>query len=314
MTCVPSTRPEPTPATARHPSADVTFQAEEPRASRSRKPLVALGVAILVVAMAVAGYLAGRDGRPVAPAAAVVQPVSATLGTEAAAALERVRQLEERLQALEAEKAAAGAQAAAEARQNVEAQAAARGRRADPLAVARAQEEARHRAEAEQERRSRAEQLRLQAEQRLAEEQLVEERRRNETARALAAAATAPVPATTPAPAPPVTPPPPSPIAVGALVELDDPGVIAPVLDRAFPPTYPPVALRQRLEGTVQLNVLVDETGNVVDTQIVAGAGGRSGLNEAAVSSLRRRKYHPATQDGVPVKVWMRVRVQFRLP
>jgi protein TonB len=111
-----------------------------------------------------------------------------------------------------------------------------------------------------------------------------------------------------------VTPPPPSPIAVGALVELDDPGVIAPVLDRAFPPTYPPVALRQGLEGTVQLNVLVDETGNVVDTQIVAGAGGRSGLNEAAVSSLRRRKYHPATRDGVPVKVWMPVRVQFRLP
>jgi polysaccharide chain length determinant protein (PEP-CTERM system associated) len=305
------------PATiaAPDPSPTVTFQAEQPRASHGRKPLVALAAATLVVAVAAAGYLAGWDRRQVAPAAAVVQPVSATVSAEAAAPPERVEQLEERLQAIEAEKAAAAAPPAADARRKVEAQTAAWRQRANPIAVARAQEEAGRRPEAEQERRSREEQLRLQAEQRLAEEQLMEERRRNETARALAAAATAPVPATTPVPPPAAPPPPPPPAtAVGALVKLDDPGVIAPVLDRAFPPTYPPVALRQRLEGAVQLNVLVDETGNVVVTQIVAGAGGRSGLNEAAVSSVRGRRYRPATKDGVPVKVWMPVRVQFRLP
>jgi protein TonB len=103
-------------------------------------------------------------------------------------------------------------------------------------------------------------------------------------------------------------------VRAGTLVNLSDPGVIAPVLDRAPAATYPPIALRQRLEGTVELNVLVDERGAVTETLVISGAGGRAGLTEAAVESVRRRRYRPATKDGVPVKVWLPVRVQFRLP
>ena len=51
-----------------------------------------------------------------------------------------------------------------------------------------------------------------------------------------------------------------------------------------------------------------------VDAQVVQGAPGRAGLNEAALDSVKRRRYRPATKDGVPVKVWMSVRMKFELP
>ena len=88
---------------------------------------------------------------------------------------------------------------------------------------------------------------------------------------------------TTTLPAPPTTTAPPAPvIRAGSLVNLSDPGVIAPVAERVSPPLYPEIARRQNLEGTVELNVLVDERGAVADVQVVTGAGGKSGLNEAA--------------------------------
>jgi protein TonB len=112
---------------------------------------------------------------------------------------------------------------------------------------------------------------------------------------------------------PPTTVPPPA-LRPGTLVNLSDAGVIAPVTQSAPALRYPPIAERQRVEGTVELNILVDEKGNVVETMLVTPAGGKSGLNEAAVDNVRRRRYRPATKDGVPVKVWYPVSVRFVLP
>jgi TonB family protein len=300
-------RPEAPGLAAHQAAAGLTFHRQPSSPPQGRMRLALVAMAALVLIGAAAGYVSLR-GRP-APTAAAAEPTTTTLSPAALAAMARVKELEERLQAIEAEKVAAEARAAEEARLKVEAQAAARGQRADALAVARAQEEARRRAQAEQEQKLREEQERLEAEQRATEARLAEERRREEERAAAAAAAvvtTTTLPAPTPTPVPPVR--------AGTLVNLSDPGVIAPVLDRAPAATYPPIALRQKLEGTVELNVLVDERGNVAETLVISGAGGRSGLNEAAVDSVRRRRYRPATKDGVPVKVWLPVRVQFRLP
>jgi TonB family protein len=304
----PSTPRPASPAVSAHQAAaGLTFHRQAPAASPSRVRLALVAMAALILIGAAAGYVSLR-GRP-APTAAAAEPTTTTLSAETIAAMARVKELETRLQAIEAEKLAAEARAAEEARLKVEAQAAARGQRADALAVARAEEDARRRAQAEQEQRVREEQQRLEAEQRAAEERLAEERRREEEAR-VAAAAVVVTTTTLAAPTPTPTPP----VRAGALVNLSDPGVIAPVLDKAPAATYPPIALRQRLEGTVELNVLVDERGNVAETLVISGAGGRAGLNEAAVESVRRRKYRPASKGGVPVKVWLPVRVQFRLP
>jgi protein TonB len=113
--------------------------------------------------------------------------------------------------------------------------------------------------------------------------------------------------AAVPTPAPVVT-------KAGSLVDVNDAGVIAPVAMNKPSFTYPPIALRQRIEGKIDLTVLVDERGMVADTRVMSGAGGRSGLNEAATDYVRRWKFRPATKDGVAVKTWTNVSVVFVLP
>jgi TonB family protein len=295
---------------AREAAAGFTFHKEEKTGSRT---MLFGGLAALLLAAA-AGATYVMKGRAVPPptVAATVPPT--TMSPEAVAALARVKELEEKLQAIENEKAAAAAKAEEDARKKVEAQAAARGQAVDPAALARAQEDARKKSQAEQERKAQAERLRLEEEQRMAEAQLAEERRRAEEARlaaaAAAAAATPPPPVTQAA----VATPPPVTTRVGSLVDVNDEGVIAPVALNKPSFTYPPIALRQRIEGKIDLTVLVDERGAVADTRVLSGAGGRSGLNEAASEYVRRWKFRPATKDGVAVKTWTPVSVVFMLP
>ena len=313
-------RPEPHPALA-HPAAapphadsGAAFTTKEAAAGFTfhkkgdgkKKPpaLMAGGIGAAVLLAAVGGWLVMRRSAP--PPAPAAPPPPSTLSAEAAAAMQRVKELEEKLKAIGEEKAAAEARAAEEARKRLEAQAAARGQKADTAAVERAQDEARRRAQAEQDRKVQEERKRLEDEQKAAEARVTEERRRAEAER-VAAAATPAAPPTTVAEAPPAVKP-------GTLVNLSDAGVIAPVTQSAPALRYPPIAERQRVEGIVELNILVDEKGNVVEALLVTPAGGKSGLNEAAVDNVKRRRYRPATKDGVPVKVWFPVSVRFVLP
>ena len=248
-----------------------------------------------------------------------------------------MKELEEKLHALEAEKQAAETKAADDAKSTVEAQAKAKGQEVDQAAVLRAEEEARQKTRKEQERKQQEETKRLEDQKRAEEARIAEERRRAEEtaaaaqraaaeraaaeqaqaaqAAAQAAAQTTPPP-TTAAPEPPPTTAAAGPAALrpGTLVNVSDPGVIAPILEKKPQLAYPPIALRQRVEGTVSLNVLVDERGNVTDAQVLSTGGGKSGLPEAAADYAKRWKYRAATKDGVPVKVWTEVKVVFKLP
>jgi TonB family protein len=344
--------PSTLPPTASHPphgsspglaskaASGFTFHREEK--SRSKTPLW-VGAAALLLLLGIGGGFYWWRGRAVGPSSVpeAPPPTPTTLSPEVVAAQERVKELEERLAALEAEKQAAEAKAAEDAKRQVTAKAQAAGQSVDQTAVLRAEEDARQRARQDEERRQReemrrleeakkAEEARLVEERRLAEERrIAEERRQLEEAAAerrraeeAAAVTLAPAPPPTPTPTPtpaPATPPPPTPtsapaLRAGTLVDLDDPGVIAPVVDRAPPVSYPPIALRQRVEGVVQLTALVDERGNVTDARVVSAPEIRAGLTEAAIQSVKRRKYRPATKGGVAVRVWIPVTVRFELP
>jgi TonB family protein len=271
----------------------------------SRLPLIAGAAGVLLVLGAVGVVVMRRSHAPAASPA----PAASTLSSEAVAAQAKVKELQEKLASLEAEKAAAEAKAAEDAKKKIEAQAAAKGQSVDPAALARAQEEARKKAQAEQERRAQEEKQRLEAAKAAEEARLAEEKKKadEEAARTAAAAATTLPAVTTPlAPAAATQP--------GTLVNLADAGVIAPLLERKGALQYPPIALRQHVEGTVELNVLVDEKGGVTDAKVLNGVGGRAGLNEAAIDYAKRQRYRPATKEGVPVKVWMPLRVKFELP
>jgi TonB family protein len=249
------------------------------------------------------------------PASLAPPPASppATLSAEALAAQARIKELEDKLKALEEEKAEAATKAADEAKKKVEAQAAAKGQTVDPAAVEKAQEDARRKAKADQDKRQQEELRRLEEQKKAEEARVAEEKRRaDEQAKAEAAAAAAQAAVATPPPT--EAPPSVAPVKPGTLVAITDAGVVPPVVDRQPSPPYPPIALRQRVEGVVELNVLVDEKGNVADVVVVTPAGGKAGLNEAAVENVKRRHYRPATKDGSPVRVWVSVRVRFELP
>jgi TonB family protein len=290
----------------REAAAAFTFHKDGAR--KSKMPLIAGGIGLALLLGGIGAWLATRARNAPAPASSAAPP---TLTAEAQAAMLRVKELEDKLKAIEEEKALAEAKAAEDTKKKMEAQAAAKGQVVDPVALQKAQEEAARKARVEQERKAEQERQRLEEEKRAEEARVAEEKRKaDEEAARLAALAAA---TTTTVVAAPTAPPTPA-VRPGTLVNLSDPGVIAPVAMRTATLNYPPLALRQRVEGTVELNVLVDEKGTVLDAQIVSGAGGKFGLNEAAIEHVKRRQYRPASKEGVAVKVWVPVRVQFKLP
>jgi len=98
----------------------------------------------------------------------------------------------------------------------------------------------------------------------------------------------------------------------GDLVELTSDVTKPEVVNRAKP-SYPPAALKQKVEGTVVLSVLVTETGKVGDVKVLRPAGGSTGLNEAAAAAVRKWTFRPAVKAGKKVKVWVTYPIVFRL-
>jgi TonB family protein len=62
------------------------------------------------------------------------------------------------------------------------------------------------------------------------------------------------------------------------------------------------MARMQKVEGTVITNVLVSETGAVLEVRVLRGVTRAVGLNEAAQQAMRRSTFHPGSKDGVRVK------------
>jgi TonB family protein len=98
---------------------------------------------------------------------------------------------------------------------------------------------------------------------------------------------------------------------VGELVPSGTEGLTPAKLTRQTLATYPPIARMQRIQGSVVVSALVNENGQVIDTRILTSAS--SILNDAAVNSVKRSTFTPGMKDGVRVKSWTPVRVDFKL-
>ncbi len=78
-------------------------------------------------------------------------------------------------------------------------------------------------------------------------------------------------------------------------------------------PPYPPIAVRQNLEGKVLLRLTVLETGKVAKAEIVTSSGSDI-LDQAALSwILAHWAYKPATDHGQPVASQALASVDFNL-
>jgi protein TonB len=74
---------------------------------------------------------------------------------------------------------------------------------------------------------------------------------------------------------------------------------------------YPEIAKKAGVEGTVFLQFVVDENGNVMDPAVVKGIG--AGCDEEALRAIRTAKFKPGKQRGKPVRVRFSLPVRFRL-
>ena len=124
---------------------------------------------------------------------------------------------------------------------------------------------------------------------------------------------------------PVVQPPPPAPVpqpqpAVaetprtreGDLIASGTEDVAAKMTHRA-PVPYPPMARMQRVEGTVLVSALISESGKVLDAKVIRPINRAVGLNEAALQIVRGSTFSPPVKDGVRVKSWTTVPVDFKL-
>ena len=82
---------------------------------------------------------------------------------------------------------------------------------------------------------------------------------------------------------------------------------------QAHPVTYPIAALRERLQGTVVLRVLVDQTGKPLQVSVTHGSGHALLDRSAREQVLATWRFQPAIVNGHAVRAWANVPVTFAL-
>lgn len=76
-------------------------------------------------------------------------------------------------------------------------------------------------------------------------------------------------------------------------------------------PKYSGDARQHRVDGSVELSVMVDEKGRAQDVEVLKPLG--FGLDENAIKTVKKWKFQPGMLNGSPVSVSAQIEVSFRL-
>lgn len=99
-------------------------------------------------------------------------------------------------------------------------------------------------------------------------------------------------------------------------------GVLGPRLIYSVDPEFTEKARRKKLGGTCLVSILVDTEGNPQDVRVVKSIASTAapslrdtaaGLDEKAVEAAKQYKFKPATFQGKPVPVEVKVEIGFRI-
>ncbi len=88
-------------------------------------------------------------------------------------------------------------------------------------------------------------------------------------------------------------------------------GVTQPTLISKIEPEYSEEARKAKWQGTVELQIVVDEHGNPKEMRVTRALG--LGLDQRAMEAVAKWKFKPGLKDGKPVPVIATVQVNFRL-
>jgi protein TonB len=75
-------------------------------------------------------------------------------------------------------------------------------------------------------------------------------------------------------------------------------------------PTYPPIALQIRIEGTVVLQATISKGGTIENLRVLSGP---AMLQQAAIDAVQQWRYRPYLLNGQPVDVETTVNVVFKM-
>jgi TonB family protein len=88
-------------------------------------------------------------------------------------------------------------------------------------------------------------------------------------------------------------------------------GVSSPIPIYKVEPEYSEEARKAKFQGTVVLQIVIDERGNPTNFKVVRPLG--LGLDEKAIEAVQKWRFRPGQKEGRPVAVVATVEVNFRL-
>jgi TonB family protein len=91
----------------------------------------------------------------------------------------------------------------------------------------------------------------------------------------------------------------------------DDPSYKRPIALNAPMPRYTEEARNNKVQGVIQLAVLINEEGKVVTVVLLTSLG--HGLDEEAVRAAGQLRFSPAMKDGKAVAFWQSLQIEFWL-
>lgn len=92
-----------------------------------------------------------------------------------------------------------------------------------------------------------------------------------------------------------------------------DAGITLPTVVREVKPRYTPEAMQQKIQGSISLEIVVLETGDVGEVTITRSLDPEYGLDRQAVAAAKQWKFKPGTKDGKPVAVVVTLELTFTL-
>jgi TonB family protein len=90
------------------------------------------------------------------------------------------------------------------------------------------------------------------------------------------------------------------------------PGITPPRILHKVEPEYSPDARADHIQGTVVLQLAVDEKGRPTGITVISPLG--FGLDERAQAAVEKWEFVPGQKDGKPVKILATIEVNFRFP
>ena len=90
-------------------------------------------------------------------------------------------------------------------------------------------------------------------------------------------------------------------------------GVRPPVVLREVKPAYTSRAMREKIQGAVELEIVIDADGRVNRARVIKSLDPVFGLDNSALDAARQWTFKPAQLSGVPVATWATLVLNFRL-